>query len=192
MRFTAEQKATIRVYAAVKPIPQKKVLETSAMYESRLRTWTQGVAEQFCFSYGSAWGCKKASQTRPQSKDSIALIDGAVIWGFDLLIGSGTGKPTLAPDPTAVDISQQVFIVVAPKDTIGATPPGPTPPGPTPTPPCKNPVDYSQFVNVEAAEVREAYVAKHGREPGASDYYHNAWRRLSCEKWTHEAILRDI
>lgn len=51
--------------------------------------------------------------------------------------------------------------------------------------------DYDTFVQHESEDVQDAYVAAHRHQPGASDLYHNAWRRLD-ERWTHRDILHDI
>lgn len=85
------------------------------------RQWTIGFVRQVKFSYPDAnFGCKKADDSRPISKDSIAQIHfGGIISGWDLLSGAGTGKPTLALDPDSQDITGQVFVPVTPLDTIG-------------------------------------------------------------------------
>jgi hypothetical protein len=56
----------------------------------------------------------------------------------------------------------------------------------------ENPVDYETFVAREAREVFDRYVEVHGRLPAASDLYHNAWRRLSSERWSQADILAGI
>jgi hypothetical protein len=51
--------------------------------------------------------------------------------------------------------------------------------------------EYDVFVQQESNEVAAVYRNEHGHPPGASDLYHNAWRRLE-ERWTHRDILHDI
>lgn len=52
-------------------------------------------------------------------------------------------------------------------------------------------VTYDQFVGQESFAIAGRYLAVHGGDPGPSDLFHNAWRRL-VEGWTLEAILADI
>ena len=51
---------------------------------------------------------------------------------------------------------------------------------------------YDEFVSQEARDVDAAYRKRWAHAPGPSDLYHNAWRRLSPERWTHRDIVADI
>ena len=73
-------------------------------------------------------------------------------------------------------------------------PPNPKPPTMTPQPGQQTivtPFSYAQFVNVEARQVWDAYLASHGVTPAITDMYHFAYRRL-FEGWSQERILADI
>jgi hypothetical protein len=110
-----------------------------------------------------------------------------------MLIGAGTGNPTFAANPAHHFVPEQVFVAVEPVDYLAPTQPTPVPPPPVPIPPPTPvpPVSYGLFVGLEAQQVADKYHAVHGRQPAASDLYHNAWRRL-VEGWSHQAILDDI
>ncbi|MGE3510188.1 MAG: hypothetical protein AB7N65_15050 [Vicinamibacterales bacterium] len=109
------------------------------LWEDTLRAWTQRFIQQVVHERPSEnWGWKSAGGGRPPSKDSLARqIDGR-LWSWDLLIGAGTGTPTLAEDPDGHDITGQVFIQVVGVNVFGVSHPVPAPPpapAPAPTPP---------------------------------------------------------
>lgn len=118
---------TVNRFAAAFPVPQGNPADPT--WDDQLRSWTLKLCSQVCFSHGAAWGAKRADPNRPISKDSLAFVpESNALWGWDLLIGSGTGKPTLAPEPGFNDIPEQVFVSVIPHDYLGGQPePGPDP-----------------------------------------------------------------
>lgn len=177
-------------FAARFPPPQRRVGESASAHDGRCREWSIMEAEQVAFEKGRDYGVKRASPTRPISKDSLARASDMTSW--DMLLGVGTGTPTFpAYPPQAHDISSQVFVAVVARDHLGPVPPPVEPPPVEPPPVPVPPVTYHQFVGVEAQQVADKYQAVHGRVPAASDLYHNAWRRL-VEGWSHQAILDDI
>lgn len=128
-------KARIKTFATVFPLPQGVPGDA---HEDRCRAWCQKLAEQLTFDDpGAHYGLKKASPTRPISKDSLAQQLPA-LHSWDLMTGAGTGKPKLAKNPQYHDIPDQVFVPVKAVDHLGGSQlpepePGPTP-GPTPPP----------------------------------------------------------
>lgn len=178
------------------PPPRRGPDETPGQHEERCRQWSIRLAKQVKHDTGEAkWGVKKKDRTSPISKDSLAFDGNDGLHSWDMLIGAGTGNPTFATNPAHHYIPAQVFVAVEPQDYLAPTQQVPTPP-PVPVPPPPPPVpapavSYSQFVAVEAQQVRDKYRAVHGRDPAPSDLYHNAWRRL-VEGWSHQAILDDI
>jgi hypothetical protein len=111
--------ATIRRFAAAYPIPQG---EPGDEHENRCRVWTRSVCEQVRTEHGPQWGHKRASTTRPPSKETIARKVGAALDGWDLLQGAGTGAPTLSGNPEWHDLvaeGNQVFIEVSAIDRLG-------------------------------------------------------------------------
>ncbi len=104
-----------------------------AAAENRARTWTLGLVAQIVFEFpGSNYGSKRASPTRPLSKDGIAQQLGPQILVWDMLSGAGTGSPTLTSNPDSEDISSQIFEIIIGRDVIGdgVPEPGPSPPQP--------------------------------------------------------------
>lgn len=73
------------------------------------------VAEQFRFTFGPAFGCKKADAGRPRSKDSLAYVNGNRLWSWDMYNGA-TRLPVDNPDPTDLGDNgrPQVFDPVSP------------------------------------------------------------------------------
>lgn len=188
MKLSADVKALRARYVSKYPVPQGS---PGAAHEERCRQWSIRFAEQCAFSLpGQGYGMKRASPSRPISKDTLSQKTDVHFVAWDMLHGTGTGHPTVAPDPSSMDITGQTFVPVTPADHLGGAAPPVEPPTTPPTPPSSAPT-YSQFVNVEAPQVRDAYVKKHGVEPSASDLYHNAWRRL-VEGWSHADVLRGI
>jgi hypothetical protein len=129
-QFPANVKAVRDAFVAKVPVPSGGPNPADDAFEDRCRAWTRGLAQQIVFSTGDrSWGCKNAGGGRPQSKDAIAHQVGATLFGFDLLLGVGTGSPALVPSPSGEDITGQVFIPVEPVDRIGGPPPVPPPSG---------------------------------------------------------------
>lgn len=132
MQLPAEVKAIRARYVAAYPVPQG---EPGEAFEERARQWSIAFAKQVAFEQGPLWGMKRADPNRPISKDTLSLYgeDGAIII-WDLLMGTGTGKPRLVDDPQGEEIRGQVFVPVTPTNHLGAVVP-PVKPGPQPLPP---------------------------------------------------------
>jgi len=138
-------RATIGRFATAFPVPQKSSGESQDAFEDRCRDWSKRVAEQVKHDHpldqvkhdhpldtDSAWGIKASSPTNPPSKDSLALKSVSMgLESWDLLLGVGTGSPSLSPDPEYHYIPQQHFIAVVARDHVGGGVPDP---GPTPDP----------------------------------------------------------
>lgn len=128
MQLPEAVKAIRARYIKQYPVPQGAPGED---FEERARQWSIAFAEQVAFEQGPMWGMKRADPNRPISKDTISyyLDDGGVrIW--DLLSGTGTGRPTLNLDPESQDLPGQFFVRVTPTNHLGVVQP---PVQPTPT-----------------------------------------------------------
>jgi hypothetical protein len=125
----------------------------------------------FAFGHGwvkwTSWKSRLAAEggTDYQTHESIFNVKGG-------------GRPT----PSAGAIPAEWWIV--------EEPPVEDPP-PVEKPPVKDPVTYEQFLH-EADEVDAALKDAMGHAPSAADLYHNAWRRLSSERWSHRNIVQAI
>lgn len=120
MQLPAEVKAIRARYIATFPVPQG---EPGEAFEESARQWSIRFAEQVAFEQGPLWGMKRADPNRPISKDTLSLYgnDGAIII-WDLLMGTGTGKPRLVDDPHGHEITGQVFVPVTPTNHLGTAP----------------------------------------------------------------------
>lgn len=117
------------------PLPQGT---PGTAHEERCRQWAIRFAQQCEYAFpDEGYGVKRASKTRPISKDSLAnnrLAGHLVSW--DLMSGAGTGKPKLSPHPQFHDIPGQTFVPVTGTDHLGGSAPDPIPqPDPPPLPP---------------------------------------------------------
>ena len=193
--WTPEYRALLLAFAAKFPIPFK----TGA---ADAQAWTHQLAEQFRYTFGERFGHKQASPTRPHSADTIALREGAMLFGWDVLLDAG-GESTLITTPRTIDLTGQVFEVVQPVNHVGLMPPPPPPPPtppPLPTPPPPPVVDvgvatYDTSLQLETVvgRIRTRYREVHGRDAGWSDIGHNLWRWYREGRWTSlEDILVDI
>lgn len=124
--LTAAIVATIERFAVREPVPQTP--GGGEEHEDRCRAWVERCSQQLRASFPSRmFGCKRASEGRPPSKDALAeLVDGRVyIW--DLLLGAGTGAPKLIAsslvDEEGIHAVDQVFIPVDPIDHLGEAAP---------------------------------------------------------------------
>jgi hypothetical protein len=119
----------------VAKFPLWNVPESQA--DDTARKWTLGLIAQVVYEHpNQGYGSKRADGGRPLSKDSMAQQVGGTINNWDLLTGTGTGHPTLVPNPDSQDISDQIWEFVQGRDVIGGQP---TPPNPTPQPPASVP-----------------------------------------------------
>jgi hypothetical protein len=156
-KLSTDAQALIRRFAEKFPVP---------VSEDDCRTWVHQLAQQFRFSYGPAWGHKRADPGRPLSSDVIAYQSGAVFVGYDVILDAGTPDRRLVTDGDSIDLTGQVFVPVEPVDHLGDTVPAPQPdptPQPTPTPePCACRFAATDLTAVlerlEALEVRQATV----------------------------------
>ena len=122
-QLPANVRAVRDAFVAKVPVPSGGPNPADEAFENRCRTWTKNLAQQIVFSTDDrSWGCKNAGGGRPQSKDVIAHQVGGTLFAFDLLLGVGTGSPSLVPNPSAMDITGQVFMPVDPVDHIGGSP----------------------------------------------------------------------
>lgn len=118
------------------PLPQQTGSTTLPQHEENCRKWTYKLAEYLCFKEGLKWGAKARSASGTTSKDTLGYnpMDGSKrLWGFDVMIGAGTGHPTLKVTSTPIDISNQAVIPVSPIDWLGSAS-IPTEPEPEPVP----------------------------------------------------------
>lgn len=129
MQLPDNVKAIRARYVARFPVPQGAPGDA---FEEEARQWSIAFAEQVAFELNDPlWGMKRADPNRPISKDTIAYYgdDRLLIW--DLLSGTGTGRPTLNADPESQDVTGQFFVRVTPTNHLGIPPK----PGPQPLPP---------------------------------------------------------
>lgn len=119
-------KQRIKDFTAKFPIPQGNPSDPT--WDDTIRTYTLKICSQITNDFGVSYGAKRADSGRPISKDSLAFTPSADgLWSWDLFIGTGTGQPRLADEPSFNDIPDQVFVAVTPHDYIGGTAPGPDP-----------------------------------------------------------------
>jgi hypothetical protein len=117
MRMPDEMFALVQRFADVYPPPHGFAGEA---HDEACRGWTRHLAEQAVFTFPAAgYGCKRASDDRPLSKDVIACFGGAVLMGWDVLIGAGTGAPAVIGAPgESLDLTGQVFVAVTGRDWL--------------------------------------------------------------------------
>lgn len=126
MQLPDSVKAIRARYVAQYPVPQG---EPGEAFEERARQWSIRFAEQVAFEQGPLWGMKRADPNRPISKDTITFYADETLRIWDLLTGTGTGKPRLVDNPESEDITGQVFVAVTPTNHLGvAQPPVVQPP----------------------------------------------------------------
>jgi hypothetical protein len=181
-------------YVAKFPIPQTP--GGGAEHEERCRQWSIRFAQQVAFDLpNQGWGVKRASG--PISKDTIALQTGGRLFVWDLLVGTGTGTPTLNEDPDGEQVFGQMFVPVDPLDSLGGATPIPGS-GPTPQPPSgvhqvpEDWVNLEHWQNVEIQQIAAWYFEKHRQHMGLSDWAFQSYRRLGPELWTMQRIQREI
>lgn len=133
MKLPDSVKALRMKYVSKFPVPQGSPGPT---FEEEARQWSIHFAETVAFYIPSGgWGMKRASSGRPISKDTLSQKTSSGMVSWDLLVGTGTGHPTLSNDPESMDTSNQVFVEVSPVNHLSSVvtlPPVETPP---PTPP---------------------------------------------------------
>jgi hypothetical protein len=194
MNLPADVHAVVKRFAITFPVPQGA---PGTAHEQRCREWSIKVAQQVAHQFGTTWGVKKASPTRPISKDSLAF-NGDGLHSWDLLKGAGSGTPELAANPQHHDISNQVFVVVTPLDHLGGqVGPDPIPVAPDPISVEPDPVSSERRFDETLAIMHEA-AAKwrqiHGKGPTELDegQAHLWLWRLLMEGVTRERLLDSV
>jgi len=121
MKIPASVIATIHAFVGAYPIPQGDGSE--AWIDSALRRiadgWMHRMAQTIAARHGVKWGRKRASLSRPISKESIALLETG-LHGWDLLASAASGRPTLKTDSyhNLVAEDNQIFVPVEPFDHL--------------------------------------------------------------------------
>jgi hypothetical protein len=119
MKLPTDVWARVQRFAEAYPPPQG---DPGEAHEERCRVWTRCLCEQIRSECGPEWGWKRASATRPPSKETLARQAGGTLEGWDLLTGASTGHPTLSADPGYHDLvaeGNQVFIPVSAVNRLG-------------------------------------------------------------------------
>lgn len=118
------------------PVPQGAPGEVQ---DEACRQWTTQFCQQASFQFPyEGYGAKRAATGRPLSKDVISRF-GPPLIGWDILVGAGTGQPTLPDGPQeSLDLSSQIFEPVQPQDYLRMFPPN-IDPGPAPGSPPEPP-----------------------------------------------------
>lgn len=175
MQLTGREQALVLAFAERFPVPQRRDDESQDAFEERVRSsWTRKLAEQMAFSASPDFGMKRRPNGGPISKDGLARnFPGEIstrwpgrphfeLW--DILSGSGTGRPTLNETDDSEDVSDQEFVPVTPRDHLGAGGglPMPTPgPGPQLPPPPPSSVDLAPvLVTLDQLRVQVAHLAE--------------------------------
>jgi hypothetical protein len=135
MKLDPRVRALLIAFAAKFPVP--RTIGGGEAHEERARQWSIKFCEQVNFSLlGEGYGTKRADGGRPISKDTISQQRDGEMVTWDLLVGTGTGEPSLNLDPHGEVTTGQVFVPVDAVNHLGASVPEPAPtPTPTPTPP---------------------------------------------------------
>lgn len=100
--------------------------------ENEIRDWTIKFIQQAIFQFPSeGYGSKRASASRPLSKDTIAKAtpDSVNFIAWDIVIGSGTDTPKLAsPNAESFELSApQIFVPLTPVNWLSDAVPEPEP-----------------------------------------------------------------
>lgn len=121
--FSGAEKEVLKRIGAMFPDLRK-----SADDDGR-RQFNEKLAQQLDFSFPDKnWGMKKASKTRPISKDSVARVISGALCGWDTVNGS-TREMNLNADGEVLD-PEQVYVDVTATNHLGGVvePPPPPPP----------------------------------------------------------------
>jgi len=132
MKLSDPIKAIIHEFVRLYPIP---VGLAGAEHEANVRQWSTELCQQIVFFRpNEGWGKKRADPGRPISKDAVARQVGDALLSWDILTGTGTGKPVLVLDPDSEDITGQIFVRVNPVDRMDGWVPSSVPSQPSPLP----------------------------------------------------------
>lgn len=131
--------------------------------ENEIREWTLKFIQQAIFQFpNEGYGSKRASATRPLSKDVIAkqnpVGQDVTFLGWDIVIGAGTDTPKLTgPNAESFDLTTpQVFVPLTPVNWLSDVIPDPEPePEPEPIPDCCDEVRKAIVVILNKLETLE-------------------------------------
>lgn len=188
MKLPQKVKALLQTFEAKFPLPQGTPGEA---HEERCREWVIRFAEQAAYEFPSdRYGVKRASPTRPISKDSLAQKKTRLV-SWDLMDGAGTGHPTISDEPEFHDIPDQVFVEVAPIDHLGGGVPTPQPPSPQPPPPVPVGPAHSYTDTLSLANALDAAYRKGAhRTVHPEPLAHWIWR-YQFENYTRESLIAE-
>lgn len=165
--------------------------------EDNCRAWTAKLASQFHYSFGPAWGHKRADAGRPVSKDSIAYQGPEGFLGFDVISGAGTPSPTLVPNPGVNDLTGQVFVPVPATNYVDGPVPPPVPVPDHPAPPVDlGPLTHAiEVLGLSVAELKATVAGQRAELDAARDELsalHNRveahahpWPTQTSRTWGH-------
>lgn len=113
-------------------VPEIAQGESQDAFEARCRQWTARFAETVAFRFpNQGWGLKRSGAGHPIGKDTLAQqLPNQVLRVWDLLIGAGTGHPSLAVNVQSQDVPGQVFQDVVARNWLEDVPPIDPPPPP--------------------------------------------------------------
>ena len=119
-RFTAPERDVLKRIGELFP-----ALRKSADDDGR-RQFNEKLAQQLDYAFPTkGWGMKRASKTRPISKDSVARVVEGALCGWDTVNGS-TREMNLNADGEVLDAAQ-VYVDVTATNHLGGQPPPPPP-----------------------------------------------------------------
>jgi hypothetical protein len=156
MSLPAGWSSTVARFVARFPLPQGAA--GSVVHEDACRDWMKRVAEQIEHDFpGQGVGRKRASRTRPWSKDGLpqSTDGGRTIRGWDLMVGAGTGRPTLTPAPATLDLTGQYWEAVSPINHLTPVVQPPEVPN-VPTPPPPSTADPTVLATLQRIEALAA------------------------------------
>jgi hypothetical protein len=134
MKLDPRVRALLIQFAAKFPVPQTP--GGGEAHEERARQWSIRFCEQVAFSLPDEdYGTKRADSGRPISKDTISQQRDGEMVTWDLLVGTGTGEPSLNLDPHGEVTTGQVFVPVDAVNHLGVTVPEQPPEQPPTQPP---------------------------------------------------------
>jgi hypothetical protein len=162
MKLDPRVRELLIAFAAKFPVP--RTIGGGEEHEERARQWSIRFCEQLNHSLpGEGYGTKRADSGRPISKDTTSQQRGGEMVTWDLLVGTGTGEPSLNLDPHGEVTTGQVFVPVDAVNHLGVTvpeQPPEQPPTKPPTPPAAGCTCAAELVKLREAldEMTEAYL----------------------------------
>ena len=179
-------------YVAAFPVPQG---DKGAAHEERCRQWSIRFAEQVAYEIpDQGYGVKRASPSRPISKDTLArwAPPGRLLM-WDLLSGAGTGKPTLVTDPKSEDVTGQTFVAVTPTNHLGSVVDPPPPPDDDLPPPRPAGPSLDVWLHQELPKLVAEFKRKRPElgEPGWEWISFTTYRRF-VEGWSYARVFAEV